>query len=314
MGDMLDSKYLPFTEEQLLAHFAKVRYRGQCIRKERHLNYYRDSVRRYHAYLMENPDRRGIPLSMMKRPCQVEKDERFWVASCMMTMFHNDHRQQLLSELFTMAYGEAPPLKGLNSWEKCLGRDLNLFFEVNLPSPISYKEWLFRNLRRRHSIPHVLESAYGKRSLEGPTDVDALLLNSRNGFAVIVEAKVLSDISYQITYDITRNQMARIIDVMLEENKHLCEPLSGREPERTLFLLLTPEFFKTNSSSRLYGYKFKDYKENPESIAADLPHRKDRDWQEISERLGWLTWEDFHRVDEDCCPWISNKAPAETLP
>jgi len=305
MDMIIDTKYLPFTEKQLLAHFAKVRYKGECVRNEKHLDYYRESVQRYHEYVMKKPDRRRRPLSEIGRPCQIEKDERFWTASCMMTAFHSIHREQQLGDLFAMAYGATPPLAGLDSWKECFGEELNLFFEVDLPSPTSYKEWLFQNLRQRQMIPHILDSAEGKRDLEGPTQVDAVLLNHSNGFAVMVEAKVLSDISCQITYDMTRNQIARIIDVMLDENKTLCEPLSKRKPERTLLLLLTPELFKTNSSSRFYGYKFNDYKKKPESIAADLPHRKDEDWREISNRLGWLTWEDFNRVNEACCPWLA---------
>lgn len=293
---IMDAMYLPFTEKQLLAHFVK---------NERHLDYYKDSVKRYHEYIMKNPQSRGRSLLDMKKPRQIEKDERFWTASCMMTVFHSVHRQQHLAELFTMAYGTTPPLSGLDSWKECFRDELNLFFEVDLPSPAAYKEWLFQNLRQQQLIPHVLDSAKGKGNLEGPTQVDAVLINHSNGFATIIEAKVLSDIGCQITYDVARNQIARNIDVMLEENRHLCEPLKSREPERTLFLLLTPELFKTNYSSRFYGYKFNDYKKNPESIEADLPHRKNQDWREVSSRLGWLTWEDFNRVDEACCPWLA---------
>jgi len=36
--------------------------------------------------------------------------------------------------------------------------------------------------------------------------VYALFLNPKNGFAVIIEAKVLSHIFYEITYDTMRNQ------------------------------------------------------------------------------------------------------------
>ena len=131
-----------------------------------------------------------------------------------------------------------------------------------------------------------------------------MFLNSKNGFAVIIEAKVLSDISYDITYDTMRNQIARNIDVMLEDNKKLCQPLDKRDPEKTLFLLVTPKLFKDNPSSRLYGYKFKEYKTKPESLSGDLPHRKNYDWQNISSRLGWLTWEDFKSVNKDCCRWL----------
>ncbi len=221
----------------------------------------------------------------------------------MMTIFYSQNRRQELTKLFKNAYGDLPPVRGLR-WEDCFDDDLYLFFEPKLPSPRSYKEWLRRNLTKRQFIPYVLESADGKVNLEGATNIDAILLNSKNGFAVIIEAKVLSDVSYKIIYDTMRNQIARNIDVMLEENKELCYPLNKRDPEKTLFLLITPKLFKENSSSRLYGYKFNEYKTNARSLSADLPHRENCDWQNISGRLGWLTWEDLKNVNKDCCPWL----------
>ena len=101
-----------------------------------------------------------------------------------------------------------------------------------------------------------------------------------------------------------RNQIARNIDVMLEKNENLCDPLNKRDPEKTLFLLITPKLFKENPSNRLYGYKFNEYKTRPESLSDDLPHRKNYDWQSISRRLGWLTWEDFKDVNKNCCRWL----------
>lgn len=307
MNEVLDNTYLPFTEGQLLSHFAKTG--NKCVRNEKHLNYYRDSIQRYQQYLADNPDMKGKPLSETEEPCQIEKDEKFWTASCMMTMFYDEERLQMLQQLFTEAFGDTPPLAGRDSWQECLDGDLELFFETNLPSPRSYKTWLSQHLNERHFIRHVLNAAYGKKKLEGSTQVDAILINPRNGFAVIIEAKVLSDLSLVVKYDAARNQLARTIDVMLEENNKLCEPLCRRDPEKTLFLLLTPEMFKINPSRRLYGYKFNDYKKNPESIASDLPHKKIPNWREISHRLGWLTWEDFHRTNRDCCPWLSNQVP-----
>jgi hypothetical protein len=279
--------YLPFTEQQLLSHFADVKQNGKCTRNDKHLKYYKNSIERY----------------KMKLSRQVEKDERFWIAACMMRIFYSQNRGQELTKLFRNAYGDIPPLKGLTSWEECFEEDLYLFFETNLPSPSSYKEWLSHNLTKRQFIPFVLDDAEGKANLEGATNVDAILLNSKNGFATIIEAKVLSDISYETTYDTMRNQIARNIDVMLEENKKLCHPLNKRCPEKTLFLLITPKLFK-ESSSRLYGYKMREYKTTPKFLSDDLPHRKNCDWQNISNRLGWLTWEDFKNVNKCCCQWL----------
>ncbi|MFX1485026.1 MAG: hypothetical protein ACFFCP_17750 [Promethearchaeota archaeon] len=307
MNEVLDDTYLPFTEQQLLTHFAKVKYRGKCVSNEKHLRYYRSSIQRYHQYLDDNPDMSGKSLTELRLPCQVEKDERFWVASCLMTMFYNERRMQMFQKLFVEAFGENPPLTGLDTWRECLDGNLALFFETTLPSPSSYKTWLSRNLDDRQFIPHILSSAHAKKNLEGPTHLDALLINPSNGFAVLVEAKVLSDISNQITFDVARNQMARIIDVMLEKNDHLCEPLCRRDPERSLFLLLTPEMFRINPSNRLYGCKFNDYRKNQESLTIDLPHRRNLNWLMIRRRLGWLTWEDFHMTNKDCCPWLSKQ-------
>ena len=293
--------YLPFTEQQLLSHFADVRQNGKSTKNAKHLKYYKDSIQKYNKYLANKPNRLGKSIKEMRKPCQIEKDERFWIATCMMTIFYSQSRRQELTKLFRNAYGDLPPVRGLNTWEECFGEDLHLFFEPNLPSPRSYKEWLLRNLTERQFIPYVLMA---KKKLEGATNVDAILLNSKNGFAVIIEAKVLSDISYDITSDTMRNQIARNIDVMLEKNDELCFPLNKREPEKTLFLLITPKLFKDNPSSRLYGYKIKEYKTDPESLSDDLPHRENCDRQNISSRLGWLTWEDFKSVNKNCCLWL----------
>jgi len=301
---MMHQKYLPGTEQQLLSHFAEVRRNGKCTNNVKHLKYYRNSIQAYNKYLTKNPNRRGRPLQETKLPCQIEKDERFWIAACMMTIFYGRNRTEQYVSLFRAAYGNESPVEGTNSWQDCFEGKLYLFFEANLPSPHLYKEWLLNNIAKRQFIPYVLDSAHNKKNLEGATNVDALLLNPRNGFAAITEAKVLSDISCQITYDVMRNQIARSIDVMLEKNDTLCDPLDKRDPEKTVFLMITPNLFKDNPGSRLYGYKFNEYKNNPSSLARDLPHRKDCDWQNMSKRLGWLSWEDFRNVNKDCCQWL----------
>jgi len=301
---MMHQKYLPFTEQQLLSHFADVRRNGKCSGNAKHLEYYTNSIQRYNQYLANNHDRRGRSLKDMKFPRQIEKDERFWIAACMMSIFYSQNRLKQYVSLFKAAYGNEPPVEGISSWQKCLKGRLHLFFEANLPSPHLYKEWLLNNIAKRQFIPYVLDSAYNKKNLEGATNVDALFLNSGNGFAVIIEAKVLSDISCDITYDVMRNQIVRSIDVMLEKNGTLCDPLDKRDPEKTVFLMITPKLFKDNPTSRFYGYKFNEYKNNPSSLARDLPHRKDCDWKNISKRLGWLSWEDFKNVNKDWRQWL----------
>ncbi|MDY6990966.1 MAG: hypothetical protein SWQ30_23230 [Thermodesulfobacteriota bacterium] len=304
--DVMHPVYLPFSESQLAPHFADVSM-GQTstANRDKHLAYYRNSLERYRAYHKESPDRKGKPLSELRMPCQMEKDERFWTAACLMTVFQSENRAQELISLLKKAYGDVPPITDIADWEECVDGELHLFFEPNLPSPQEYKQWLRTNLARQQFIPYILNSDNGRKNLEGATNVDAMLLNSERGFAVIIEAKVLSDISYQVTYDAMRNQIARNIDVMLEPNEDLCDPLKARDPNKTLFLLLTPRIFKDNPATRLYGYKMNDYRKDWRCLQKDLQHRENVDWQRLSKRLGWLTWEDFSDVNSDCCRWLS---------
>ena len=64
----------------------------------------------------------------MGRPCQVKKDERFWIVACMMTIFYSQNITKELTQLFRNAYGSFPPVKRVESWEECLKGDLHLFF------------------------------------------------------------------------------------------------------------------------------------------------------------------------------------------
>ncbi|OAG28148.1 hypothetical protein [Thermodesulfatator autotrophicus] len=302
---MLHPVFLPFSEEQLLLHFADVNINGKCQKNIKHLEYYKRSIKRYDEFLKKDIDRKGKPLNEIKLPCQIEKDERFWIANCMMNIFYSNTRSQELISLFSKAYGEIPPFKEENTWEECFEGELYLFFEVNLPSPPAYKKWLKENLEQRQIITYILDSAVGKKNLEGATNIDAMILNANNGFAVIIEAKVLSDISCQTTFDALRNQIARIIDVMLEKNDNLCCPLNKRNPKKTLFLLITPKIFKNNPTSRLYGYKLTEYKNRLDTLLNEFPYRDSQEIKKLPDKLGWLTWEDFNEVNQNCCPWLN---------
>jgi len=67
---------------------------------------------------------------------------------------------------------------------------------------------------------------------------------------------------------------------MLEKNGKLCDTLKKRDPNKSLFLLLTPKLFKDNPTSRLYGYKIREYQDKnkgKDALLKDLPHRKEED-------------------------------------
>ena len=298
---IIDKTYLPFTDNDLKQHFLKD--------ADGHLAYYQKSAERYHQFIAKNSKLIGIPLSQSKFARQIEKDERFWVATAMKRLYDSPLRQNALIQLLSKTYGDRPSLKSIHSWNECVSGDLQLFFEVQIPSPSSYVSWLRKNINTRQLIPYVLDAAKrdNARTLEGPTHVDAVLFNCDNGFALFIEAKVLSDVSYQISFDNIRNQIARNIDVMIEDNSRLGPPLSYCRPDKTLFALLTPRKFKQNPKSRLYGWLMAEYSSRPESLSRDLPHRGIVDWESVSKRIGWFTFEDIEFVVPRSCPWMATK-------
>jgi len=307
---VIDPTYLPFPAETLRQHFLVSA--GDAA--DRHLRHYLESAERYHQFCQEHPDRRGLPVSLARRPCQIEKDERFWVAASLMSYFHDKKRNEYLAKLLQHVFGTEPPVEGVATWEACLDGTLHLYFEHQLPSPAAYKQWLGKHLSERCLVPYVRDAAFKRGSdelrtnLEGPTHVDAVLINESNGFTVLFEAKVLSDTSVAITYDTMRNQIIRNVDVMLEAGDGLLPPASRRRPERSLFVLLTPEVFRQPPHTRLYGWLMKEYRENPAALARDLPHRDSVSWPKVSRRMGWLTWEDCEAVRPGSCPWLTGAA------
>jgi hypothetical protein len=294
---MIDEKYLPFTAEDLRPHF--------LADTEGHIRYYEASAERYHSFLETHRALTGIPLNQARTPRQIEKDERFWTVTATKRLFDSPNRAAHLAMLLTTAFGPTPPIAELGSWSDALDGELRLYFEACLPSPRAYGDHLKSTLPSRHMIPYVLDAAArpSKRSLEGPTHVDALLLNESNGFAILIEAKVLSDISCDISFDVFRNQLVRNIDIMLDE----CESpgaLHARAPSRSLLCLLTPSWFREHPASRFYGLLFHHYRNDPEMLARDLRHRSGIDWSQVARRIGWLTFEDIEAVHPGACPWM----------
>jgi hypothetical protein len=309
-SDLLHQGYLPFTADQLRQHFAPVAGPSE---PDRHLQYYLASIeeaRKYDA-LIRRGDRPTRAQTRLGR--QMEKDERFWVVTALMSLYHADEgsgREKSFARLLERAGLRPPP--DFPRWEDALAGALDLFFEVNLPSPGRYHAWLRDHLAERAPIPYLKEQAAAGARLEGTTKADAMLLAPASGVAVIFEAKVLSDISTHVTFDLARNQLARTIDVMLEENPALPEPLSLRNPARTFLVLLTPALTQPGragdaiSKSRLYGWLMPAYQDPHSSLLCEhLPHRDSRQLAEAAQRLGWASWEDCHAVLPSACAWLT---------
>ncbi|MBB2903529.1 hypothetical protein FHR75_004371 [Kineococcus radiotolerans] len=290
--------YLPFTEDQVRNHFAPVTSGGD---RDRHLKHYRESIA--HATgLVPLPDA-GDPGKARRRARQIERDERFWGAATLLHAFHAEDRTRALTVLLDRCLGD-PAVAGFPTWRDALGGEQHLYLEANLPAPVSYRRWLAGHLDERVLTPTLLAEARGKGNrLEQATKVDAILL-ADTGFAVAFEAKVLSDASPTTTHDVLRNQIARTVDVLLDANPGLCPALARRDPARTCLVLLTPDTFRRNPSSRLYGWLHREYKDNPAALGEHLPHRHGVDWDAVAGRLGWLTFEDCAELLPGSCGWL----------
>lgn len=286
--------YLPFTREQLSPHFNDDKY----------LDYFATSAIRYAEFVTRfGAEFDGMPITKEVRlNRQIEKDERFWTACTLKSVFDAGR----FPEILRIAFGEIPPLGGQATWEQWVGNrsDHELRFEVSVSSPLLYRQALrsrfLADAAAAHLIPYVVHAGKGRTAYEGATKVDAVFVNRRTGFCVMFEAKVLSDISCDVTFDPFRNQLSRNIDVMLDTGDGFLPP----DPSKRLLALLTPHVFKDKPSTRYYGLLFHEYKRNPSLLADHLAHRDAKTLTQVPARLGWLTFEECLRVCPTCCPWL----------
>jgi hypothetical protein len=147
-----------------------------------------------------------------------------------------------------------------------------------------------------------VDLAIGDIQLRGETGAGIEYGPARDkSWVCFVEAKCLSDCSTDVSSDPLRNQLTRVIENLL------CFQGDGDFPERIFFTLLTPRLFKANPSSRLYGYKVREYQgENRTRVlCADIegcpiPKRDDAGFHypQLAERIGrlavqWVTYEEI---------------------
>ena len=294
-------KYLPYTEEQLLEHFVAVGSTGVVNRKN--TDYYRKSI-----VANTTPVDPTLPTDLRQKAValqrQIEKDERFWVVGALLPVARNADPVAAWTRVLRRCLGEVPPVAGFSTWDEALGRDRRLYFEAPLSSPLGYRDHLRKNLGSAVITPSLRRAASAPGTqLEGRTWADAILLCD-SGFSVVFEAKVLSDSSPSITYDVKRNQLVRNLDVLLEQST---APglLGQRKPEASCLVLLTPEVFRDDPLSRHYGALYHAYRQDPRQIARHLPHRDQGvDWTGVAQRLGWLTYEDVRSEVPEACGWL----------
>jgi len=149
-------------------------------------------------------------------------------------------------------------------------------------------------------------------SFEGPTHVDLFIIGRSGSINIcfVIEAKFNSDISKDITYNPVRDQIIRNIDAAIDITLNQNLPILIHS---FCFLLLTPKIFRTAEyggnkktdieifqpqRGRFYCYKMDEYRKS-DNIRLALPHRhggQEPDWEQISKRIGWITFEDIYQT------------------
>jgi hypothetical protein len=141
-----------------------------------------------------------------------------------------------------------------------------------------------------------------------------------DSWVCFVEAKFRSDLSCHVTNDPARNQLARNVENLL------CFQGAEGVPSHLHFALLTPRLFRDRPTSRFYGYKFRDYRENRQSIIDDIEYcpmaRRTTAgfrWPDVADRLAalappqWITFEEVFPVVGKA-PRVENVLTAEREP
>lgn len=163
---------------------------------------------------------------------------------------------------------------------------INLSFERQLRPPKGYLRWLTNEVRK-HPVRYIREQ--GKehiktdKRLETNTHVDTAI--ETDNFLILIEMKFTSDISTQTTFNVNRNQLARIIDVGISEAK--------KKRKKLIVLLCSPSEFY-HKKSRLYYYKIQEYSDFSK-IKEDVYWRE---LKEIKRSVLAIAWVPLERVIE----------------
>jgi|GEM_PF-762862 len=172
-------------------------------------------------------------------------------------------------------------------------------------------EWLLSGRKVDPSVQHGIRLEalpIPPRTKEGNTNVDLAIgaigdrfatevnmtdLNSKEGgiaydpafgsSVTFCEMKWYSDIAYKVTHDQHRNQLSRVIENAVTFQSR------GQRVDQVTVTLVTPGIFvatDTAPKSRLYQYKFEEYRRDPSILLAEwicsdkhMPKRYQDDWK-----------------------------------
>lgn len=115
-----------------------------------------------------------------------------------------------------------------------------------------------------------LDLAVGDITIRNGTESGIELSHKENSWIAFCEMKWYSDISYNVSYDLHRNQLARVI-----ENALLFDNDNQKYAKNVFVNLVTPEIFKNSENkSRLYCYKFEEYANSIKTLETDFRNCK----------------------------------------
>jgi hypothetical protein len=134
-------------------------------------------------------------------------------------------------------------------------------------APVSSKIWLEVlpiPPRQQEGETHI-DLALGTIRLREGTESGIQLDNAKGSWICFCEMKWYSDISVSVSYDVHRNQLARVIE------NALCFQSRGKHADRVHVTLVTPAVFRDSPArSRLYQYKFREYDTGRAQLMGDL--------------------------------------------
>ena len=186
-------------------------------------------------------------------------------------------------------------LAGVSPFEENV---VNVGLERQFLPPAGYLRW-FKNEVKNHPIRYIREKSSEhletNKPLESRTHVDAFIETDK--LLIFFEMKYTSDIAHSTVFNPYRNQLARLIDVGIDEAK-----CSGKE---VLVLLSSPSSLYERRS-RLYYYKVHEYSD-PLMIQKDIGWRTVKEIEENLLAVKWialeklikLLYENFNHPDKE---------------
>ena len=215
---------------------------------------------------------------------------------------------------FLMACGYA--ISGIEGIEKLT----RILTGSSMHQPSDSKIWIEPRLypSRKKEGKTSLDLALGTISIREGKKGGIELKDCSSSWVCFCEMKWFSDISLRVTHDLHRNQLARVIEnaVFFNDKAGARDQSNVRHPNRVYVALVTPKAFRdANTKSRLYQYKFEDYRADSTNLLNDLDscvlemRDKSANLAKQLERLSCLCWSTY----DDIFALIPESALSEEL-